>query len=400
MEVYILDTLLRRIDVVDTFISMIWTERFAEMGDFELVTLSNSANRKRFVSDTMIMINSSNRIMRIETIEETSDLEKGVTIKIKGRELLSILDSRVAVSLNAFTDLIDPVWSFINHPPAEIMREIFYSICVAGDISADDIIPYIETEETLYPTDTIPEPTDMMDWAQKPASVYSALRDLAETYDLGFRLYKDPNVTKLYFNVYAGSDRTSAQTALPAVIFSADMENLQNTTEYTDNSNQFNVVQVIYVYKDVDDTDITASVIVSDPDLLLSTNSFDRKAKVHMVTAIPEDVVDIETFLIQTGKEELLKSRPIGAFDGEVDKTTKYVYETDYYLGDLVEIRGNNGSTGYMRVTEQIRIEDAAGERSYPTLVTKTFINPGTWASWKYDIEWSAMGSEEYWSNQ
>jgi hypothetical protein len=36
MEVYILDSLLRRTEVVDQFESCIWTERFSEHGEFEI----------------------------------------------------------------------------------------------------------------------------------------------------------------------------------------------------------------------------------------------------------------------------------------------------------------------------------------------------------------------------
>jgi hypothetical protein len=87
-------------------------------------------------------------------------------------------------------------------------------------------------------------------------------------------------------------------------------------------------------------------------------------------------------------------------YDGEIAKNTTFVYERDYNLGDLVEVRGNDGGTAYMRVVEQIFSSDVSGDSVYPSLITKSFINPGTWASWKYNVEWSAMGSDEYWSTQ
>lgn len=400
MEIFILDSLLRPIDVVDTFISMIWTERWAEMGDFELVTMSTSANRKRFVFDAMLSINESKRVMRVETIEETIDSEKGSILKIKGRDLVSVLEQRLAITLDIIDSTISASWNLYGWIPGDLMEQMFFDICFAGNVSADDIIPFIQDTGTLYPVDTIPEPSTPIEWAQKPASLYSAIRDIANSYDLGFRLYKDPNASKLYFESYAGSDRTSVQSVLPPVIFSSDMLNLQDTTEYNDNSKQYNVIVVIYFHKDAFDNDVTTSATVSDPDLLLSTNGFDRKVKTISITSIPDDIADIPAYLQQLGAEELIKSRPTGVFDGEIDKNSDFVYERDYYLGDLVEVRGNNGAAGYMRVVEQIFKDDATGQSSYPSLITKTFINPGTWRSWKYDIDWSAMGSGEYWNNQ
>jgi hypothetical protein len=398
MEIYILDTLLRPIDVVDEFVSMIWTERFAEKGDFELVILSTSANNKRFVFDALITINESKRVMKVETIETVIDAEKGYVLKVKGFDLVSALEGRTALRIDGAT--IYPYWSLTGWTPGELMRLFFKMICVDGVLSADDIIPFIQDGETLYAPDTIVEPADEISYVQKPESLYLAIKTLGDAYDLGFRMYKDPNASKLYFDVYAGSDRTSAQTVLPPVIFSSDMTNLQNTSEFSDNTKHYNAIRVMYVHKDAFDNDVADSVIVTSPDLLLSNNNLERKVKILLVTSIPDDVVDIPAFLTQAGTDELMRSRPTGVFDGEIDKNSNFVYERDYFLGDLVEVRGDNGSAGYMRVVEQIMKEDATGQSSFPSLITNTFINSGTWRSWKYDVEWSAMGSGEYWENQ
>lgn len=400
MEVLILDALLRPIDVVDTFISMIWAERFSEKGDFELVTLSTPANQRRFTKGTWITITESKRIMEVQTVQDKIDTDGTTILTIKGFEITDIvLDTRLALKAIGVGELA-PVWYILDKTPGDVMRYIFTQICVVGSVTSDDIIPYYYTGG-LYSAGTIPEPSAHINWEQKPASVYEALRELGSIYDLGHRLYKDPNLSKLYFEVYAGSDRTSAQTTLPAVIFSVDMENLQNTTDYSTTAGSYNVVQVMYIHKDTVDPELdvvtTEVVHANESDRALG---FDRRVKVLLITSIPDDVVDIPAFLIQAGRDELLKFRPLGAFDGEISQYSQYVYERDYFLGDLVESRGRSGASNYMRVMEQIFVQDASGQRSYPTLVTKEFINPGTWKSWKYDVAWSAMGSTEFWANQ
>jgi hypothetical protein len=406
MEIYILDKLLRPIDVVDEFISVIWTERFDVKGDFELVTLSTFANRKRFVEYAILSCTESDRLMIVDKVEETTDADEGNVLKIKGFDAISILEARMALGyypLEPEEEQWTSVWQF-QYPPADLMRVMFNEICRNGRISENDIIPFLaEPEESLYPESTIPEMTENIDWIQKPDKLYNAITDVGKIYDLGIRLYKDPNLSKLYFEVYAGSDRTTAQTTLPPVIFSPDMGNLQNTTEFSDVSQEFNVVQVFFTYKDEFENDRALSFEVtpdgSDPWL----GGFDRKVKLLVVTQLPEDIdseLEIEGYLMQLGKEELQKSRPVGVFDGEANKNDGYTYGVDYFLGDLVEVRSSTGGTGYMRVVEQIFVQDQEGERSFPTLITKEFVNPGTWAAWKYDVEWSAMGSEEYWANQ
>jgi hypothetical protein len=407
MDVFILDALLRPIDVVDEFESIIWTERYAEMGDFELVTRSTPSNRKRFVYDTMISIPDSKRIMRVETIEETEDLDKGTVLKIKGRELVSILEQRSHLSRDVFepnVGMIKATSGYYGWTPKELMVLFVFKFCYPPcELSDGDEIPFLQIEGTLYPEDTNPElGSEGIEWSQKPASLYSSIVDVSKAYDTGFRLYKDPNASKLYFEGYVGCDRTSAQTVHPPVIFSSDMTNLQGTTEFSDNTKHFNVVVAIYYYKDEFDNDISLSEIVSDPELAFSSGGFDQKTKFISITQLPEgmEIEGVPAYLQQLAKEELTRSRPSAVYDGEIDQSADFIYERDYYLGDIVEVRGNNGGTAYMRVVEQIIKEDSNGKTAYPSLITKTSINPGTWASWKYDIEWSAMGSEEYWSNQ
>jgi hypothetical protein len=405
MDIFILDSLLRSIDVVDEFESIIWTERFAEKGEFELIVLPTPSNRKRFVFDTMISIPDSKRIMRVETMEETYDLDKGSVLKIKGRELISITEQRVAAT-RGIGDQIRLKTNYTGWSPKNLMEIIFFNICFDGEISDGDNIPFLQDRAvpSLYPADTIPEPfPEGIRWTHDTPTLYVALTDIAKAYDIGFRLYKDPHASRLFFEAYVGSDRTTAQTTLPPVIFSSDMQNLQNTTEYSDNTEHFNVVVAVYEYKDEFENPVTISEIVSDPELVFSSGGFDQKTKIISITQLPDEnmeLIDVPEYLQQLGKEELTRSRPTGIFDGEIDQAADFVYERDYFLGDLVEVRGNNGGAAYMRVVEQIIKEDSSGKSSYPSLITKTSIQSGTWRSWKYDVEWSAMGSEEYWSNQ
>lgn len=409
MEILILDKLLRPIDIVDRFVSLIWAERYSELGDFELVILSTFANKNRFVMGTMLSVTESKRVMKVETVEESIDEDKGHVLKIKGRDIASILQQRTALYRSIFTFDIKPIWYMSGWSPGNTMRYMFWKICVEGGLAANDIIPFIQWGaggiddwETLYPSDTIEEPEQVIIWGQKMDSLYNAIKELGDLYDLGFRLYKDPDSPKLYFNVYPGSDRTSLQTDVAPVIFSTDMQNLQNVTEYLDSTKEYNLIHVVYPYKDSNDNDTTFDVKVYDPDFQMNPDQggFERKAKVLVITTLPEEVTNTHDYMVQRGRDELSKSRPIGVLEGEVNQYSNYVYERDYFLGDIVEVRSETGTTAYMRVEEQIMVQDDSGQRSYPGLVIRQFINAGTWASWKYDVEWTAMGSEEYWGNQ
>lgn len=415
MEIFILDALLRPIDVVDTYISMVWTERFALKGDFHLVTLSTIANRRKFAVDTMIMIPDSKRIMRVNTIEDTMDVDQGATLTVKGFELVSIFEQRVMAIKEEGglpSDMLNPIAYFAGGTPLDLMSTMVWMVCISTSgwqLSPGDTVPYLQDYTTgppsLYPPSNLPTPgTGGIKWPQKVASLYSALVDVAKAYSIGFRFYKDPNALKLYFEPYVGCDRTTNQVVYPPVVFSSDMSNLQATTEYIDNLPHYNNVVAIYEYKDPLDNEITLTKheIVSDPELAFSSGGFDQKTKFITITQLPPEITleDVPEYLQQLAAEELTRSRPTSIFDGEVDQQSQFLYERDYYLGDLVEVRGDTGGAAYMRVEEQIIKFDGTGKASYPSLVTRESISPGTWKSWKYDINWNDMGSGEYWNNQ
>lgn len=390
MEVYILDSLYRRDQIVDKFQSLIWTERFSAAGDFELHLPSTLENRRRFVPGVRLACNTSYRVMTVETVEDGTDSEGRKMMKVSGPSLEDILDDRVA--RGTLGDLTaTPKWS-LTGTPGEIMRKVFHDICVTGILDVGDKITSV-IEDSIFPPDTIAEPSDEYTIELELATVYKVEKDLADLFGLGFRLIRDPISSLLYWDVYAGSDRTTQQTTLPVVVFSPEFDNLQNTKELTTINLYKNVA---YVFSPV------GHEIVYALDVDPTIEGFERR--VLMVKA--DDITDVDgptasAKMIQRGKEELGKNRRFSAFDGEISQTSQYKYGPDYNLGDLVEKRNTDGVTNYMQVTEQIMVSDEEGDKSYPTLSINKFITPGSWSSWDYNQEWADLDpSPEEWADQ
>lgn len=376
MEVYILDQLNRRDRVIDRFESLIWTERWQAFGDFELVLYSSLENRELFQVGTRISINSSMRVMEVETTEDIRSSDGKATLRVKGTSLEDILNDRVAKESLSDTTT-SPKWS-ITDVPGDVARKIFHDICVTGILNDGDIILGITEDNVLFPDDTIEESTDTVTISFPPTTVYNAVKQVCEVYDLGFRIVRDPVSNLLYWDVYAGSDRTTAQDDLGAVIFSPDLDNLENTTELTTTALYKNVA---YVFSPVGVEVVYPDTI--DPDIA----GFDRRVLMVDASDITEPT-GASAALIQRGKEALAGSRQLSAFDGELNRNVAYKYGLDYNLGDLIEMRNVDGVTNYMRVSEQIFVSDAEGERSYPTLTISQFIMPGTWLAWDYNQVW------------
>lgn len=396
MELYILDKLLKRTAVVDLFESLIWTERRTAFGDFDLRIISTPETRGQFVTDVKLATNTSTRVMTVETVEDTTDEEGRQILKVKGRSLEAMLEDRALVIP------MEPGIALEDYP-AEIMRWIFDTYC--GDRPDNpDRIPFVTTGN-LYPPDNLPEP-DPVVWESEPKSVYDALKELADLYDLGFRITRDYDTSKLYFNVYAGSDRTNLQSVLPAVIFSPDLENMKSTTELTTIEKSKNVAYVNSTQGfeivladglDPDTEGFERRVLLVKADDLPDTEEDDGAGGTISVPPTPEE---ISAHLIAVGKAELKKTRPWSVFDGELVSQNSYKYDVDYMLGDLVTIQKADGTMSSMRITEQIFVHDREGERSYPTLAVDKFIEPGWWISWQYNKFWVDFGPTEYWADQ
>lgn len=388
MEAYVLDSLLRRQTVIDSFESFIWTERMRAYGDFELYLHSTHENRTRIPIGSWLAMNDSYRVMMAETVEDTTDDEGKAFLKFSGRSIEAILLDRVArPSLADLTTL--PKW-VITDTPANIVRQIFHDICVTGVLDTGDIIPYV-IEDSIFPMDTIGESTELITVELEPTTVYDAIKNLCDLYDMGFRLIRNFDTSELYWDVYMGSDRTSSQTTLPAVIFAPDLDNLSNTTELT----------TVALYKNVCYVLSPAGIEVVYPlDVEPEVEGFERRAMVIKADDIEVGDPDASDKMIQRGNEALAQSRRFQGFDGELTQNSNYRYGVDYQLGDMVEIRGETGSTNNMQVTEQIFVSDSEGERSYPTLSLNTFITPGSWLGWDYNQVWEDMGATEYWEDQ
>lgn len=380
--------------MVDVYESFIWTERYRAYGDFELIVPSNNQNRTRFQIGTNLAMNNSYGIMTIETIEDKTDGDGRQMMRLTGRSLEAVLTKRIAKDTMA--DLTTEAKWILAGLPADLARYIFHEICIAGSLSEQDIIPGV-IEGSIFPDGTITEPPDEVEIEIELMTLYDALVKLSEMYGMGFRFIRNFDTSELYFDVYMGSDRTSSQTSLPAVIFSPSLDNLQNTNEMTTMALYSNVA---YVFSPAGSTVVYADGI--DPDLV---EGFDRrivlvKADDVAVTDPPEDPEIIEAKLVQRGKEALSQSKVLSAFDGEIVQRSIYKPGRDYFLGDLIEVRSKTGATNKMQITEQIFVSDRDGERSYPTLSLNQFITPGAWAYWDYNKVWADYGPTEYWADQ
>lgn len=243
MELYILDSQLRRTVVIDRFESMIWTERYTAWGDFELHIFSTPDMRRLLPAGTRLSMSDSYRVMSVELVEKSTDSEGREMLKVTGRSLEALLDERTA--RNTFTSLDNqPTW-ILTGTPGNIARTIFDQILRNNTNFPDDQLPFL-VPGSLFPAGTIQEPDEIITVEFGLQTVYKAVQDICTAYGLGFRIVRNFDTSQLYFDIYSGNDRTTLQTSLGSVVFSPDLDNLTNISEVIATANYRNVAYVFH----------------------------------------------------------------------------------------------------------------------------------------------------------
>lgn len=227
MDLYVLDRNLVAIKLVDTYSSMIWTDRFNEAGDFELCMAMDPTVLDYIKQDYYLWRQDSEHSMIIEKLLIETDAEEGNRITVTGRSLESILDRRIIWGLvNLTGNFQEAIKTLLNDciiNPAKAERKIDNFIFEASD---DPQITSL-TIETQYTGDNL----------------YDVISSLCAERGVGFKVTLNAQ-GQFVFKLYAGADRSYNQFDNPYVIFSPNFDNIVSSNYVESRSSLKNVTLV------------------------------------------------------------------------------------------------------------------------------------------------------------
>jgi len=353
MILYLLDSNFAKIDVVDTYNSFIWTDRYNEMGDFELVTSPNSKYINNLSNASYIQLPISDSLMLIEYINLHTELEEADTIILKGRSLESILLRRVINRTVLTGNLQTGISLLLNSNiinPLDIKRKIDNFIFTS---SVDPAITNL-TFNSAYLGETL----------------YKAISEICIEKGIGFKILINSNF-QFDFKLYAGKNRSHDQILLPYVTFSPKFRNLI-TADYYQSNEFLKTAILVGGEKGVGNKRYTYYYDASSGSIT-GLNLREMYKEVNDVSRNIEgggQLTDSEYDLLlkQKGIEELAKNIFVEAFDGEIDVNNKtFIYGEDFFLGDIVQVQDNYGHSVKSRVSEIIYSKNQEGIKIYPT---------------------------------
>lgn len=354
MEALILDSKYEILDIVDTFESFIWTDRFLGYGDFEIYTPVEVKYFSNLRENLYLMRRDSAHLMILEDISIATDSENGDRVTVTGRSLESILDRRIiwgqTILSGSFQDAIQKLLNENVISPAIPARAIpNFSFKASTD-------PYILglTVETQYFGENL----------------YDVIVELCESKKVGFKILPKGK-GGFEFELYAGEDRSFSQDKNLWVEFSPRFDNLL-ASNYLKSSKLKKTAALTAGDGEGAERKTVEVLVESGGGSGLSRKELFVETSISSTTddgsSIPEDEYNKQ--LTEKGKTALAETKVTETFEGEIESTIQYIYNRDFFIGDIVQIINEYGMESRVRITEIVQSQDASGTKITPTFIS------------------------------
>lgn len=342
MELYVKNTALETIGIIDVYTSIIWTKRYYTAGDFELyLPVSVDALNLLHIGNYIVR-QDDETVMIVESIQITTDAEMGNYLTVTGRSLESILSRRIIWGQKTINGQFAPVLYML-------IREN------AIETTAERIIPRLTIDVDLTFTDIVQ--------AQYTGdNLYDVVCDLCRVYGYGWKIVLEDD--DFVFRLYRGTDRSYNQSENSHVVFSPEFDNLINSNYQLDFSNFANAALIGgegegYARKQAS---VGTATGLNRYEIFVDANGVSSNAD----SENPISTEDYTLMLQAEGAKALAEHIAAETFEGEADPVT-YTYRKDWNVGDIVQIENEYGLQAATRIVEVIESLDDSGHKIIPT---------------------------------
>ena len=347
MDFTVLNTDFQTIDILEEYESIIWVDKFAEPGTFELYTPVTDDIIKYLKPNYYIINPKSDRVMIIEDISYESDIEKGNHIKAVGRSLESLLDRRIVWEQKNYNNVL------LNTVIADLLNNAIVSPTIV-DRKIDNFLAYTASDDSYISSLKV-------NHQYTGDNLLEVIKNLCAEFKIGFKItLNDDN--QFVFSLYRGENRSYSQTTNPYVVFSPKFDNILSST-YTDEISKMKNVNLVGGE---------------------GTGSSRKFKTVGVCKGLERremftDAADIQKGNLSNSKYmALLEKRGISkldetnrkiSFDSECDTNRLYVYGESFFIGDIVQIANEYGIEASAKITEFTWSFSESGIETYPTFL-------------------------------
>lgn len=285
---------------IESFYSLIWTDRYNEAGEFELKIAATKENINILHEDYYLLYSMSEHAMVIEKIELITNAESGDYLLVSGRSLESILDRRIVYTRTKFLgrDISRGTKTDISQDPS-MVRNVIYSLIrdafgesgalapsnrtvfefgyflMGGGLPSNQMAKILPTQEELAAADNHPFMSMFVTAEMYSDTLYTIITQLCQEFGIGYRIELTPVnditipgtgtqfVVRLYYGLNLTEDLNANQSG-KVVIFSPNFNNLISSEYSLDKRDYKNFVKIDGVYHEtVDDQQVEEDISTS-----------------------------------------------------------------------------------------------------------------------------------------
>lgn len=355
-EIYVHNSNLKIIGLIECAESVIWTSRYFECGDFEIYThaskeLLNLCKKGMFLSHK-----DSDMIGLLEEYKITTNLDGIDYMTISGRCATGLLSRRIVAQLApnvqtyATTEIVRLMNNNIIYPGIEATAE-------DRKMSIFDGVKISLTSSGVVYTNEV----------HAGDTVYKAVTDICKNVGYGIKTVFNSTRTKLVPTIYQGKNKSRKQTTNTPVIFSPAYDNLAESEQLVSWANYANSgflmsgaaeEKALYYYG-------LASGI-NRYEMFINASDIPAQSKSGL------GVGAYETVLETRYQEQLANHKFNVSFSGKATSVETFEYKKDYNLGDIVTVENNYGASETARIVEIIETYDMDGYTITPVFKGET----------------------------
>lgn len=423
MEFQKLNSVFQPTEVLDDnrYESLIWTERYSQAGDFELISSDISRCMQLLPLESYVSLKESTVPMVVESHKIVKRKNSAPKIEIRGRSFESVLERRGsvislpsgaarAVWTNDAVKQSDAAYHAIRGVIGDVARSVGgvslgaqspsvssldaipeinlvvpADLAMAGapiwnstttysagtqvrvEFSATDIKIYkaVQTNSAQNPPSNTAYWTLLGTVAKveiKAGNLYATVMELLQANRHGLKAVRPPNgssKTTVDIEIYNGADLTEV------TVFDAKFDQFDDATYLLGYQGSTNLA---YVYGGGSGAAAGGTAVRKNT---VGAEVSGLARRVLVVDEMTDATLNTPAIRTSRGLVELYKNNVVAIFDGELAKQVADLYNKNvnaggYSLGDIVQLNGEYGLSRKVRVAEFIRTFDATGESAYP----------------------------------
>ena len=236
IDLYVLDSNLQPVRIIDNYYSLIWNHKYREVGDFEIALAATVENINAVEIGSYIARNDDDMVGVVKKIEIQTDKENGNSLIVTGKDVTTFLDQRVQLGVSGPGGTMN-VENYI--------RQVLISNQCSGPADASRRF----NKGNNSPLMSLGEANGFVEVKNEVVAyknVGEIIRGYCKQYGWGYKLTWNRDDGLLEFNLYKGTDLQNA------VRFSPKFDNLSTskTSKDTNGVKNVNVLSYINPYSD------------------------------------------------------------------------------------------------------------------------------------------------------